>query len=151
MLLMLVTRGKTSSPCTIIFPIYLKRNGFCKQLLSNLFVINKRFLGQIFLLGKSEFTERLLLRVYTGVVNNPSSTKLSYSKWKNAVLNPSKFFLALRKSTLGFCRLSKDRSLEKWDYIILYYIILYYIILYYIYYYNYFSRLPKNVSEDLVF
>ena len=94
---MLVTRGKTSSPCTIIFPIYLKRNGFCKQLLSNLFVINKRFLGQIFLLGKSEFTERLLLRVYTGVVNNPSSTKLSYSKWKNAFLNPLKSFLVLKK------------------------------------------------------
>ena len=32
-----------------------------------------------------------------GVVNNPSSTKLSYSKWKNAVLIPSKSFLALKK------------------------------------------------------
>ena len=43
------------------------------------------------------FTKRLLLREYTGVVNNPSSTKLSYSKLKNAVLNPSKSFLALKK------------------------------------------------------
>ena len=34
---------------------------------------------------------------YAGVVNNPSTTKLSYSKWKNAVLNPSKSFLALKK------------------------------------------------------
>ena len=32
-----------------------------------------------------------------GVVNNPSSTKLSYLKLKNAVLNPSKSFLALKK------------------------------------------------------
>ena len=42
-------------------------------------------------------TLRLLLPEYTGVVNNPSSTKLSYSKLKNAVLNPSKAFLALKK------------------------------------------------------
>ena len=31
-----------------------------------------------------------------GVVNNPSSTKLSYSKWKNPVLNPLKSFLDLK-------------------------------------------------------
>ena len=48
-----------------------------------------------------------------GVVNNSSSTKLSYSEWKNAVLNPSKSFLALKRSTLGFFRLLKDRSLKK--------------------------------------
>ena len=58
-------------------------------------------------------TKRLLLSEYTGVVNNPSSTKLSYSKLENAVLNPSKSFLALKKSALGFCRLLKDRSLKK--------------------------------------
>ena len=52
---------------------------------------------------------------YTGVVNNPSTTKLSYSKLKNAVLNPSKSYLALKKSALGFCRLLKDRSLKKWE------------------------------------
>ena len=34
---------------------------------------------------------------YERSLNNPSSTKLIYSKWKNAVLNPSKSFLALRK------------------------------------------------------
>ena len=63
-----------------------------------LFVINKlRFWAKIFLLEKAEFTKRLLLREYTGVVNNPSSTKLSYSKLKNAILNPSKSFLALKK------------------------------------------------------
>ena len=50
-----------------------------------------------FLLQNAEFTKRPLLRKYTGVVNNPSSTKLSYSKLKNAVLNPSKSFLALKK------------------------------------------------------
>ena len=80
------------------------------------FVINTlRFSGQIFLLGNAEFTKRPLLREYTGVVNNPSSTKLSYSKWKNAVFNPSKYFLALKKWTLGFCRLLKDRSLKQWE------------------------------------
>ena len=81
----------------------------------NLFVVKKlRFLTQIFLLENSEFTKRLLLREYTGVVNNPLSTKLSYSKLINAVLNPSKSFLAFKKkSALGFCRLLKDRSLKK--------------------------------------
>ena len=39
-------------------------------------------------------------------------TKLSYSKGKNAVLNPSKSFPALKKSTLRFCRLLKDHSLK---------------------------------------
>ena len=53
--------------------------------------------AQIFLLENAEFTKRLLLREYTAVVNNPSSTKLSYSKLKNAVLNPSKSFLTLKK------------------------------------------------------
>ena len=58
---------------------------FLQNFLLNLFAINKlRFLS-------------LLLREYKGVVNNPSSTKLSYSKLKNAVLNPSKSFLALKK------------------------------------------------------
>ena len=76
-----------------------------------LFVINKlRFLSQSFLLENAEFTKRLLLREYK---NNPSSTNLSYSKLKNAVLNPFKSFLALKKSTLGFCRLLKDLSLKK--------------------------------------
>ena len=46
-------------------------------------------------------------------MNNPPSTKLSYSKLKNAILNPSKPFLALKKSALGFCRLLKDYSLKK--------------------------------------
>ena len=55
----------------------------------------------------------LLLREYTGVVNNLSNIKLSYSKLKNAVLNSSKSFLTLKKSALGFYRLLKDRSLKK--------------------------------------
>ena len=50
----------------------------------------------MFLLENAEFTKRLLLLEYTGVVKNPSSTKLSYSKLKNALLNPSKSFLALK-------------------------------------------------------
>ena len=40
------------------------------------------------------------------------STKLSYSQWI-AVLNPSKSFLALKKTTLEFWRLLKDHSLYK--------------------------------------
>ena len=48
------------------------------------------------MLENAEFTKRLLLREYTGVVNNPLSTKLSYSKLKNAVLNSSKSFLAFK-------------------------------------------------------
>ena len=88
-----VAGGKTSSSCIILFPNYLKRRIF-----ANLFVINKlQFLGQIFLLGNVEFTKRLFPLEWTGVVNNLSSTKLSYSKWKNAVLNSSKYFLALKK------------------------------------------------------
>ena len=55
------------------------------------------FWAKFFLLGNAEFTKRPLLREQTGVVNNLSSTKLSYSKWKNAVLNPSKSFLAFKK------------------------------------------------------
>ena len=46
--------------------------------------------------------------------------KISYDKWKkkknttnNNVFNPSKSFLDLKKSTLGFCWLLKDRSLKK--------------------------------------
>ena len=42
--------------------------------------------------------------------------KTSYSKLKNAVLNPSKSFLTLKKkSALGFYQLLKDRSLKKWE------------------------------------
>ena len=52
-------------------------------------------------------------RMEINVVNNPSTTKLSYSKWKNAVLNPSKNFFSKKKSTLGFCRLLKDRCLKE--------------------------------------
>ena len=51
----------------------------------------------MFLLENAEFTKRLLRLEYTGVVKNSSSTKLSYSKLKNALLNPSKSFLALKK------------------------------------------------------
>ena len=59
--------------------------------------MNFDFLAKISLLENSEFTKRLLPSEYTAVVNNPSSTKLSYSKLKNAVLNPSKSFLSLKK------------------------------------------------------
>ena len=47
-----------------------------------------------------------------GVVNNPSSKKLSYSKWKNAVLNPSKSFLAL-KNVNPWILSSFERSFSK--------------------------------------
>ena len=59
--------------------------------------INFDFWAKIFLLENAEFTKRLLLREYTGIVNNTSSTKLIYSKLKKAVLNPSNSFLALKK------------------------------------------------------
>ena len=112
-----VARGKTSPSCIILFPVYLKRrisaDISCYICLS---WINFDFWAKIFLLENAEFTKRLLLREYTAVVNNPSSTKLSYSKLKNAVLNPSKSFLTLKKkSALGFYRLLKDRSLKKWE------------------------------------
>ena len=34
---------------------------------------------------------------------------------ENAVLNPSKSFLALKKSNLGFCQLLKDCCLKNWE------------------------------------
>ena len=70
------------------------------------FLVRKRWLHE---------TTQFFYANKRAVVNNPSSTKLSFSKWKNAVLNPSKSFLALKKSTLGFCQLLKDRSLKKWE------------------------------------
>ena len=48
------------------------------------------------MLENAEFTKRLLLREYTVAVDNSLSTKLSYSKLKNALLNPSKSFLAFK-------------------------------------------------------
>ena len=59
--------------------------------------MNFDFSTKIFLLENAEFTKRLLLREYTVVVDNPLSTKLSYSKLKNVVLNPSESFLAFKK------------------------------------------------------
>ena len=57
-----------------------------------------------------------VLREYTGVVNNPSSTKLSYSKLKNAVLNPSKSFLALKKvSPRILSTFKRSFSKKKWE------------------------------------
>ena len=73
---------------------------FCKHFLLYLFVMNKlRFLSQNFLVRKRWVHKRLLLREYTWVVNNPSSTKLATVNWKMpyAVLNPSKSFLTLKK------------------------------------------------------
>ena len=84
----------------------------------NHLISNKREWNNCFIKKVHKFSLNLLLlllREYTGVVNNPSSTKLSYSKLKNAVLNPSKSFLALKKVNPGFCRLLKDRSLKKWE------------------------------------
>ena len=66
----------------------------------------------MFLLENAEFTKRLLLRECTGVVNNPSSTKLSYSKLNNALLNPSKSFLALKKVSPGILS-TFERSFSK--------------------------------------
>ena len=93
-----VARGKTSSSYSILFPINLKRiisMNICFQICLSWIYFD--FWAKFFLLGNAEFTKRPLLREQTGVVNNLSSTKLSYSKWKNAVLNPSKSFLAIKK------------------------------------------------------
>ena len=89
-----VARGKTSSSCSILFPVYLKRRiseNICFQIYFS--SINFDFLGQMFLVRKRWVHET----ASSTRINNPSSTKLSYSKWKNAVLNPSKSFLALKK------------------------------------------------------
>ena len=104
-----VARGKTSSSCSILFPTYLKRRiseNICFQIYFS--SINFDFLGQMFLVRKRWVHET----ASSTRINNPSSTKLSYSKWKNAVLNPSKSFLALKKSTPWFCRLLKNLSLK---------------------------------------
>ena len=93
-----VARGKASFSRSILCSIYLKRRisaNICFQF--SLSQMDIDFWAKFFLLGNAEFTKRPLLREQTGVVNNLSSTKLSYSKWKNAVLNPSKSFLALKK------------------------------------------------------
>ena len=84
------------SSCSISF--YLKRRisaNICCQICWS--KINFDYLTKFFfiIIGNDEFTKRPLLREYTGIGNSTSSTKLSYSKWKNAVLNPSKSFLAL--------------------------------------------------------
>ena len=93
-----VARFKTSPSCSILFPIYLKLRILYKHLLSNLFFINiLRFLGQMFLVRKRWVHETVSSTRITGAVNNPSNTKLSNSKWKNAVLNPLKSFLALKE------------------------------------------------------
>ena len=93
-----VARGKTSSSCIILFPVYLERRISANiSFYICLSWINFDFWARVFLLENAEFTKRLLLRKYTGVVNNPSSTKLSCSKLKNAVLNPSKSFLTVKK------------------------------------------------------
>ena len=68
------------------------------------------------MLENAEFTKRLLLRGYTGVVNNPLNTKFSYSKLKNAVLNHSKSFLALKKVSpriLSTFKRSFSKKMEK--------------------------------------
>ena len=104
-----VARGKTSSSCNILFPTYLKRRiseNICFQIYFS--SINFDFLCQMFLVRKRWVHET----ASSTRINNPSSTKLSYSKWKNAVLNPSKSFLALKKSTQWFCRLLKNLSLK---------------------------------------
>ena len=69
----------------------------------------------MFLLEKAECTKRLFLREYTGVVNNPSSKKLSYSKLKNAVLNPSKSFIALKKVIRMILSTFKRSFSKKWE------------------------------------
>ena len=74
-----------------------------------------RFWAQIFLLENAEFTKRLLLREYTGVVNNPSSTKLSDSKLKNAVLNPSRSLLVLKKVSPRILSTFKRSFSKKWE------------------------------------
>ena len=51
----------------------------------------------MFLVRKRWVHETVSSTRITGAVNNPSNTKLSNSKWKNAVLNPLKSFLALKE------------------------------------------------------
>ena len=51
----------------------------------------------MFLVRKRWVHETVSSTRLTGAVTNPSSTKLSNSKWKNAVLNPLKSFLAVSK------------------------------------------------------
>ena len=108
-----VAWGKTSSSCIILFPVYLKRRIYLHFLL-NLFVINKfRFLSQNFLVRKRWVHKTASSTWIHGVVNNPLSTKLNYSKLKNAVLNPSKSFLASKKVSprilLTFKRLFSEK------------------------------------------
>ena len=82
----------------VFFLVFTWNVEFLQTVAPNLFVINKlRLWAKFFLLGNAEFTKRPLLGEQTGVVNNPSTTKLNNSKWKNAVLNPSKSFFAWRK------------------------------------------------------
>ena len=60
------------------------------------------------------FTKRPLVRDYrTGVVSVPSSKKFSYSRMeKNAVLNPSKSFLDIKKVSPGILS-TFERSFSK--------------------------------------
>ena len=106
-----VARGKTSSSCSILFPTYLKRRiseNICFQIYFS--SINFDFLGQMFLVRKRWVHET----ASSTRINNPSSTKLIYSKWKNAVLNPSKSFLALKKVNLILSTFKRSFS-KKWE------------------------------------
>ena len=90
-----VARGKTSSSCSILFPTYLKRRiseNICFQIYFS--SINFDFLGQIFLVKKRWVHET----ASSTRINNPSSTKLSYSKWKKRLFESFEIFSCLKKS-----------------------------------------------------
>ena len=99
-------------PVAFFFLSYLKRRiseNICFQIYFS--SINFDFLGQMFLVRKRWVHET----ASSTRINNPSSTKLSYSKWKNAVLNPSKSFLALKKVNSRILSTFKRPFSKKWE------------------------------------
>ena len=84
-----VARFKTSSSCSILFPIYLKLRILYKHLLSNLFFINiLRFLGQIFLVRKRWVHETVSSTRITGAGTNPSLKKIGKTPSSHIIHSP---------------------------------------------------------------
>ena len=67
----------------------------------------------MFLLENAEFTKRLLLREYTGFVNNHRARNSATVNWNTPYWILPSLFLPQKKSAPRFCRLLKDRSLKK--------------------------------------
>ena len=84
-----LARFKTSSSCSILFPIYLKLRILYKHLLSNLFFINiLRFLGQIFLVRKRWVHETVSSTRITGAGTNPSLKKIGKTPSSHIIHSP---------------------------------------------------------------